>query len=68
MNNIDLPATVHNSAGKPWILQFMWMPVDTNSHPNTLADQTHSPRHWHTVVPEQDIGQEQSEQGNHVST
>ena len=29
------------SAEKPWVLAFMWMPLDIATHPKTVADQVH---------------------------
>ena len=37
MNNIDHVIIMQCSAGKPWVLAFMWMPLDTHRHPS---------KHW----------------------
>lgn len=38
VNNIDHHVTMQSSAGKPSVLEFMWMPIGTH-HPNTISDQ-----------------------------
>lgn len=38
INSTDLLTKVQYSAGKPWILTFMWIQT---IHPNTLADEVH---------------------------
>lgn len=41
MNNIDNLVTMQYFAGKPWVLAFMWLQLNTDHPPNIAADQAH---------------------------
>ena len=49
LNNIDHLITMWCSAGKPWVLAFMWMPLDTHHPSKHCCGLSTTPHHNNTI-------------------
>ena len=68
VNNTDHLITTQCSAGKPWVLAFMWMPLDTH-HPSKHCCEPSAPPHhnnttWWQCPPPANTAQKQLEAHN----